>query len=354
MTTADVWDRIDEDVDKIPRDQWDKPVLVPAKGGQPKHYYRPSKLGDNLDNRWGLEQWFKRMTATGLMLSPDLLSLVAAHQGNDKKLNKICDQAIEAAKGKASANHGVALHKLLERRLRGEDLTHIPAALRADVDACLQCLDRHSLEVVEIEQFVVCEAAESAGTRDLLLRHAGQLFTGDWKSGAGAVQWGLGSIAVQLAIYSHAETSWDPATKQHTELEPCNTSRAYALHIPAGTGKCDLVEVDIVAGWEAVKVALWIKNWQKRRDLGRSVTAAADTLQFRQEWIAQRVRALPQGAVDVLARMVADHGSLPRVSVSSDVHLDDWATLLDVVEAEYQVPFGPFDPTRPKPKGRKK
>ena len=348
MTATDVWDSVSVDVDRIPRDQWDKPVLVPAKGGAPKHYYRPSKLGDNLDNRWNLEQWFKRMTATGLMLRPDLLSLVAAEQGNDKKLNKICDQAIEAAKGKVGANQGVALHKLLERRLRGEDLSHIPPGLQADVDACLRCLERHSFEVVEIEQFVVCEAMEAAGTRDLLLRHHGRLFTGDWKSGAGQVRFGLGGIAVQLSIYSHAETSWDPETKTHTELEPCDITRAYAFHIPSGSGQCDLVEVDIVAGWEAAKTAIWIKQWQKRRDLGRSVTDAADNLTFERELIATRVRALPQGAVDFLARKVADHGGLPRVSQSASAHLDVWADLLVEVEAEFDMPFQPSTTTNRK------
>jgi hypothetical protein len=352
--TAVVWDDLVNTVaDKIPRDRYGRPTLSPKGKKTAKAYTRVTTLAETLDDRYNLEKWKQRQVAVGLMLRPDLLALVAAQQNDKGSLDRTCNDAIDAAKGGAAGNTGTALHALTERLERGEDLGHIPEVLRADLDAYRACMDRHGIEVVEVEQFVVCEALEAAGTLDRLMKVQGRLCIGDVKTGAGAIDYGLPSIAIQLAIYANAETSWTPVGG-HVDRPVVDRSRAYIIHLPAGTGTCELVEVDIVAGWEAAKTAAWVRSWRKRKDLGRSVSTAADIADFRREWISQRVRALPQGAVDVLARMVADHGSLPRVSVSSDAYLDDWAELLDVVEAEFNVPFGPLDPTKPKTTNRKR
>ena len=344
MTATDVWDDVAAEA-KIPRDQWGRPLVVPAKGGKAKPYTRPSTLGDNLDDRYGLELWKLRHGGIGLARRPDLLALAAAHDSESKEdkkvLNAVMQEAIDASTAGAAANKGRALHRLFERSLGGEDISHIPADLLNDITAGLDCLKRHAFEIVHVEPFVVCEAIGAAGSPDLILRVNDHLVIGDWKSGAGAFEWGMGSIAVQTAVYAHSETMYDPATKTHTPLEGVDQSRAYMFHIPAGSAKCDLIEVDIVAGWQAAKLAMDVRAWRDRKNLGRSVTDAADTLDFERELIATRVRALPQGAVDFLARKVADHGGLPRVSQSAAAHLDVWADLLVEVEAEFEVPFNP-------------
>lgn len=346
VTQADIWDGLTV-ADKIPRDTWGRPLIPPAAGGRPKPYTRVTTLAETLDDRYNLEKWKQRQVAVGLMLRRDLLNLVAAQRDDKAALDKTCDEAIAAAAGGAAANTGTALHALTEQMHRGADHTLIPENLRDDIAAYKACLDRHGIEVVEVEQFVVCEALECAGTLDRLMRVNGHLCIGDVKTGAGAVDYGLAGIAIQLACYANAETSWTPSGG-HVARPDVDRSRAYILHLIPGSGHCELVEVNIVAGWDAAQMARRVRDWRKRKDLGRSVTAAADVLDFRRSWIAERVRALPQGAVDVLARMVADHGDLPRVSVSADAHLDDWATLLDVVEAEFEQPFGDRDPKKPK------
>ena len=385
-TTEDVWADMDSRTAPIPRDRYGRPLIPPATGGKPKAYTRVTTLAETLDDRYNLEKWKQRQVAVGLMLRPDLLALVAAQQNDKGQLDHTCDEAIAAAKGGAAGNTGTALHALTERLDKGEDLGHIPEVLRADLDAYRACIDRHGIEVVEVEQFVVCEALEAAGTLDRLGRVRDRLCVFDIKTGAGAVDYGLPSISVQLAIYAHAETSWsttdghvgrkfviskdrvDPTRSyvvpahetfvgskntDNDQLVEVDKSRAYVIHLLPGSGRCELVEVDIVSGWQAAQTAKWVREWRKRSDLGRSVTDAADTLGFRREWVAQRVRALPQGAVDMLARMVADHGNLPRVSVSADAHLDDWVELLDLVEAEHEVPFGTRDPSKPAKRGKK-
>ena len=338
---GDVWDAVNVVDGKIPRDRYGRPMVPPVKGGKPRPLTRVTTLAETLDDRYNLEKWKVRQAAIGLMLRPDLLALVAAQQNDKAALDRTMDEAIDASKSGAAANVGTALHTLTERLHAGEDLGHVPADLQADLAAYVACLTRHQIEVVEVEQFVVYEACEVAGTLDRLMRFPdGRLAIADLKTGAGAVEWGLTSIAVQLACYANAETSWTPQGG-HVPRPEVDRTRAYVIHLPPNSGRCELVEVNIVAGLEAAHHARWARVWRKRKDLGRSVTDAADNLTFERELIATRVRALPQGAVDFLARKVADHGGLPRVSQSAAAHLDVWADLLVEVEAEFEMPFEP-------------
>jgi len=347
VTATDVWDGVAAE-SKVERDRYGRPLIVPAKGGKAKPYTRVTTIANTLDDRYNLELWGKRQTAIGLMLRPDLLALVAAQQNDKDALNKTVQQAIDASKAGAAANTGTALHALIERTLSGEDLSHIPADLRTDVAACVAALERHGFEIVHTEQLVVCEQIEAAGTPDLILKQGDRYVVGDWKTGAGAVDWGMPGIAIQTGIYTRAETMYDPATRTHTPMPTMDMTRAYVFHAPAGSGRCDVVEVDVGAGWQAAQLAMSVRAWRQRKDLGRSVTDAADNLTFERELIATRVRALPQGAVDFLARKVADHGGLPRVSQSASAHLDVWADLLVEVEAEFDMPFQPSTTTNRK------
>ncbi len=55
---------------------------------------------------------------------------------------------------------------------------------------------------------------------------------------------------------------------------------ATIIHLPAGEGRCDLVDVDIRAGWDAVQLATKVRAWRKRKDLSRphSLTLSLDAL----------------------------------------------------------------------------
>jgi hypothetical protein len=37
------------------------------------------------------------------------------------------------------------------------------------------------------------------------------------------------------------------------------------IHLPAGQAKCDIYELDIQAGWEAVQLALNVRQWLKAK-----------------------------------------------------------------------------------------
>jgi hypothetical protein len=40
-------------------------------------------------------------------------------------------------------------------------------------------------------------------------------------------------------------------------------------HLPAGSAKCELIEVDLVAGWEAVQLAKEVRQWRNRKGLSK-------------------------------------------------------------------------------------
>jgi len=109
----------------IERDRYGRPkVIPPDQGADAKKvsYTRCTTFVSVLEDRYNLEKWLQRMVATGLAQRPDLVLAAAAAQDNKSKLNGLCDDAIEAAKGKAAATTGTALHTLTEMLDRGQPL----------------------------------------------------------------------------------------------------------------------------------------------------------------------------------------------------------------------------------------
>lgn len=265
--------------DKIPRDHFGRPLVVPASGGKPVPYTRMTTVAEAPDDRYRLELWKMRMTALGIVERDDLHLAVAAHRDDKDELDRICDQAIEAAKASAGATMGTAIHALCDQWDRGQlDLNRVPAAFRKDVEAYARATEH--LEAVDIEQFGVLDDYSVGGTWDRLYRtKSGRLVIGDTKTGkvigqtktGRRVEFGMGKIAVQLAGYSRA-TPYDYTTGQRGTSNPdrgVDQSFGIVMHIPAGQGTCELIEVNLTAGWEGFALALQVRQWRARRSLSR-------------------------------------------------------------------------------------
>jgi hypothetical protein len=41
------------------------------------------------------------------------------------------------------------------------------------------------------------------------------------------------------------------------------------MHMPVGQARCDLYWVDLEIGWEAVTLAVDVREWRKRKDISR-------------------------------------------------------------------------------------
>ena len=252
---------------EIPRDRWGRPLIKPVGGGRAVGYTRASSLGKTLEDQTTLTQWKLRQVVIGMASRPDLVALAAAKKSNTKEINKVADDAKEYALASAAANTGTAVHGFIEAIAKGEEVGPVPAHLQPDIDAYKVAMAEW--KTVTAEQFVVCDELQVAGTFDMMLerprRLRGGLVVGDLKTGANAVKYGQGEIAVQLAIYAHGKL-YDPATGKRGDLG-CSLTDAYVIHLPVGGGKADIYRVDIARGWEAAKLAVKAREWRKAKDL---------------------------------------------------------------------------------------
>lgn len=297
----------------LERDRYGRPLIVPPGGGKPIAYTRCTTYVGALDETYNLSKWQQRMVAQGLAARPDLMLAVSALPLNGNmtrehkaELNRLCEQAMEAAQAHAAATVGTALHALAERHDRGEDLGPIPEQYRPDIDAYIR--ETKHLEMVQIETFGVHDELRVGGTWDRIVKVDGQHYIADLKTGS--IEWGIGKIAMQLSVYSRCQ-AYDPDTGQRTPLPNVHQDRALIIHLPAGKGEASLAWVDIAAGWQAVDLATQVRAWRARKNLTRpyvqSTTAATEAGTEREAAKALTLAIEAAASVDELTRLWEAH-----------------------------------------------
>ena len=297
----------------LERDRFGRPLIVPPGGGKPIPYTRCTTYVGVLEDTFNLSRWQMRMVAQGLAARPDLMLAVSALPLNGDmtrehkaELNRLCEQAMEAASAHAAATVGTALHALAERHDRGEKLGPIPDQYRPDIEA-YKTATAH-LEMVQIETFGVHDQLRVGGTWDRIVKVDGQHYIADIKTGS--IEWGIGKIAMQLSVYSRCQ-AYNPDTGQRTPLPGVHQGRALVIHLPAGKGAAELVWVDIAAGWEAVDLARQVREWRARKNLTRpyikSTTAAVEARTEREAADALRIAIDAAATVDELTQLWEAH-----------------------------------------------
>jgi predicted RecB family endonuclease len=254
---------------EIERDRYGRPMVIPPGGGKKVPYMRCTRFIKVIDDTFNLEQWDKRMVLLGLVERPDLLLSASAHRDDKKKLNQITSEAKEAAKAGAAANIGTAIHALTHRLERGEALGPVPGAYQRDLDAYLAATE--SLTTLHAETFLVQDELQVAGTPDRIVEFEGERYIADIKTGS--IDYGAIDISMQLAVYAHSQF-YDIRTGKREPLPGVNGQRGIVIHLPAGTGTCELRFVDIAAGWEDVQLAKQIHATRKRKDRWTPITSA--------------------------------------------------------------------------------
>lgn len=351
------------------RDRYGR-YLLPQPAGKDKGYTRATTIAKTLSDTYGLTRWQVRMAAQGLTQRPDLFARVAAAAGDTKTLDVVCEEAKEAAAASSGANIGTALHAFSEAVDAGRPV-HIPAPWDADVAAYTAALTaaRITVDPDFIETVLALHSLEVAGTMDRLVTMPdGRRLIADLKTGKD-LTYGWGEIAIQLALYAHAEQIFDVATGQYRPMPEVDQDEALVMHLPAGQARCDLYVVDIAAGWDAVQTALVVRAWRKRRDLATLLPAAAlapaaaavvdepahvsaaldeatdDLRQRRRAWLQGRIDAMPVDAKRCLARnWPTDVPTLKAADTHTDDQLAAIATLLSTVEREFELAFPDPEP----------
>lgn len=283
-------------VAELPRDRWGRPLITPPEGGDPVAYTRVTTFVKALDDTFHLSRWQQRMVALGMASRRDLvlatIALKDPEAQNDKRtLNQIAQSAIEAAKGTARATTGTALHSFSEVIDRGEPLPeNVPEEYVDDLKAYADIV-RYLGEVVAIEGFCVVDSLRVGGSYDRIFRFTkagldlfeeatgrrlcypsgeevqpGDTIIGDLKTGK-SIDFGIGAISMQLATYANAE-DYDHTLGSRSPVPVTRKDWGVVIHLPAGTGRAELVWVDLAAGWQTVtEVAPKVHEWRKRKDL---------------------------------------------------------------------------------------
>lgn len=260
------------------RDRWGRYLIVDPETGRDRSWTRATTIAKTISDEYNLQLWGKRMVAKGIGIRRDLYALASATPIDDKDtLNDICRQATDAVAAGGKANLGSALHSFTERIDRGESMAEInaPEPWNFDLQAYREELDRcHvTIEADMVERIVTLHELGIAGTFDRLVRVPGHdlPMIADLKTG-GFLAWQ--DFSIQFAIYANADTLYSLKTRQHEPMPEVDKTKALVIHLPVGTAKCDLYLLDIEAGWEALQHAMWVRKWQKRKNLSKPLVAS--------------------------------------------------------------------------------
>lgn len=263
-----------ETVTAIPRDRWMRPLIVPVGGGKPVAFTRCTTYIKCLDDRSALEKWLQRQVALGLSMRPDLVMSAAAHQDDKRELDRVCEQASEAAKSKAAATVGTALHAFTQQDEDGVlDMNLVPPEYRPDIEAYRATMRGAGVKVLACEQFGVHDELKVAGTWDRLIEVGGVRYIADVKTSNSDLSYTFPTAAMQMALYSRC-VLYNHTTGVRTPLDGVDQDRALVIHLPSGKGECTLHWVDIAAGWEAVGLAGQVRAWRSRKGLASEFEAA--------------------------------------------------------------------------------
>jgi len=403
--------QLDAPGDNARRDRWGRYLVVPPGGGKPTGYTRATTVAKALDDTSNLMAWSNRMTALGLAQRPDLLALVQAADPDDRdELNKVCERAKEAGGATARRDLGTALHTMVEKA-HADPGWKVPDTYAADVAAVQAAIEAAGYEVVDgmSEVMVVLDRHTIAGTSDLTLRQrsTGVLRIADIKTGA-SVSYGALAWAIQLSVYAQADARYvqggarDGSEDQRLQMPEVDRDTALILHVQPGSGVCDVHELDIAAGADALEVAMAVRTWRKRKGLlvpftieggGTAGTATQDAAttpstsvepspprapdqpaavvpcpaaagdpspltdsldavlhQARVAWVLNRIEAVKERGEDATRRLgtAMPDGPTPKAvregTPWTAVQLEAWNAHVTAVEAEFELPFSDEDP----------
>jgi len=239
----------------IERDRYGRPKVVPPGGTKPVAYSRCTTFIKCIEDTSTLEKWGKRMVLMGAMLDPSITER-AAWESDRETLDGLAEEALVAAKAHEKRDKGTHLHALSEIVDR---VTSLPGGIsdkdRADMRAYRSATG--DLDVTHIEQFTVLDEFKVAGTPDRLVQVGGRTYIADLKTGR--VDYGALTIAMQLAVYSRS-VFYDHLTLTREPLPDVDQDRAVVIHLPSGSGRCELHWVDIAQGWEKVGLAREVRQ----------------------------------------------------------------------------------------------
>lgn len=246
---------------KVKRDQWNRPIIRQPDGSE-VGYTRMTTLAKVIDDTTMLDKWKIRNVMLGLVERPDLLLAVRAHRDDKGTLNRLAEDAQEAAKAHAKATIGTALHALTEAVDRGESLEGVPLDYLPVLAAYSRLMA--NFDVLGAEEFRVLDPLTVAGTADRRVRYKvdGKVYILDTKTGG--IGLGALSIACQLAGYAHGcRYNVETGERLSDGADAPDLERGIVLHLPQDGTPASLQWIDLTVGWEALQEAHKVHRLRK-------------------------------------------------------------------------------------------
>ena len=322
------------------RDQWGRYLVLPPGATKPVGYSRATTIAKTLDDGGGLIPWKATATMVGALRRPGLharwQALMGEHPdpwyatGDSKTACKQLVEECSTAGGSTDrADLGTALHAIIEQSNKGAGGTPIlQPTMQADIYAYQATMAAAGIIVdpTMCETMVVLDEYRVAGTADNLSLYVPGYghCVGDLKTGAN-LDYSRQPIAVQLAIYAHGDAIYaqgaakDGSEDTRTTMPPISQEWGLVIHLPAGEARCELLMVDLVAGWEAFQLSMETRAWRQARNLFIPFVATAPF-----------VPAEPPPFDEIPAR--GDVMTLEEVRVIESVRLD-------AVSVVFETPF---------------
>jgi hypothetical protein len=258
----------DENEGAVPRDRWQRPLIWLPDGSKRVPYARASSYGGQIEDKTNLQKWELRQVVRGMAIDPSLVKAVPevaldrANQTeqfskNDKDaLNRIAEQAKEAAGSSDKAGLGTAIHAATEYVDRGESLDGLDPLLVDRANAYYEATSEAGLRHLSIETFGVEDENQVAGTWD-------RYSTARWFGGknriadvktSGSMAFAGIDFLVQLAEYAHMSAYELDGTR--TPHENCDMEKAVIIHVDRNMGgPVEIFEIDIALGWKYAHLA---------------------------------------------------------------------------------------------------
>jgi len=256
------------------RDRWGRYIIPDPETGEEREWTRATTLAGVLPDRFHLERWGERMVVLGLSKAEDLYLLAQTTKYEDKdRLNKIARDAKDRAASGSRANVGTALHSFTEMVDAGEPLTVVPSMYRKDVSSYRNAIDQLGGKILAMETIVVNPIVGVAGTFDRVIQTNmyKKPVIMDIKTG-NTVHFGFLEYAVQLSVYANATHQFDTETGEVHPIEyDVDKSVGLLFHMPAGSGKTEVYDLDLTRGWEAAQLAVGVREARAWRDLGNKI-----------------------------------------------------------------------------------
>ena len=298
------------------RDGSGRPLLIPRGGGDRVAYTRASSLGDLLEEFSYLWKWKMRGLASGLSKRVDLVRLassepytcgfaedLAANRASGRRLDEVIERALEEAGVAEKADYGTAIHARTEP---GNDEIDIDQKQADDVASCWDLWTELGVVNIGTEIFTACDELRSAGTFDHLSYVPGYgIIITDKKTSSKVKK----TYDIQLGGYSRSDV-YDVDTDERMTLEeyvvskgwdPALINRSVGLIWWVKNGKTEARFLDLDAGYEAAKIAAWIRDERRTLGVAKNVTST-----IRQTVTDQRATLLDRIVVSSSEQAILD------------------------------------------------